>query len=162
MVTRASGKASRILQLLSLFCARIALRSVTSGSALNFSAHTGARVAITARSVCASAIRLAALGLIKPKPYESTSIPAIAPPTAPQIAGLTHELSIAIPLSGWLGRNDSFSRFLPLQAYHGSSLHVLKEISPHGQAPMIEAINDPLRAAVDRERRRSRGDIRQQ
>jgi hypothetical protein len=54
---------------------RIAVRAATSASARNFSAQTGANTAMTAFSELAAANFSAVVRLMKPKPFESSSIP---------------------------------------------------------------------------------------
>jgi hypothetical protein len=79
-----------------LFATRVAVRAATSGKARNLSAQTGANTAITAVSELVLAILSAVVRLMKPKPYESTNIPTITPPTPVHREGFTTSQLIPI------------------------------------------------------------------
>src|ERR1700736_1710792 len=97
-----SGKASRILLELSLFAMRVAVRAATSGSARNLSAQTGANTAMTALSDLVLANFSAVVRLMKPKPYESSTIPTTTPAAPVHREGFTTSQLILIERSSGL------------------------------------------------------------
>src|SRR3981081_460998 len=75
---------------------RGAVRAATSGRARNLSAQTGANTAITAVSELVLANFSAVVRLMKPKPYESSNIPATTPPAPVHREGFTTSQLILI------------------------------------------------------------------
>src|SRR3981189_1038440 len=75
---------------------RVAVRAATSGSALNLSAQTGANTAMTALSELVLANFSAVVRLMKPKPYESSTIPTTPPPAPVHREGFTTSQLILI------------------------------------------------------------------
>src|SRR6266436_8880763 len=75
---------------------RVVVRAVTSGSARNLSAQTGANTAMTALSELVFANFSAVVRLMKPKPYESSTIPTTTPPAPVHREGFTTSQLILI------------------------------------------------------------------
>src|SRR4051794_6804355 len=81
---------------------RVAVPAATSGSARNLSAETGANTAITALSELVLANLPAVVRLMKPKPYESSTIPTTTPPAPVHREGFTTSQLILIGRSSGL------------------------------------------------------------
>src|SRR3982074_252525 len=81
---------------------RVAVRAATSGSARHLSAQTGAHTAMTAVSELVLANFSAVVRLMKPKPYESSNIPATTPPAPVHREGFTTSQLILIRRSSGL------------------------------------------------------------
>src|SRR4029077_915967 len=89
---------------------RVAVRAATSGSARNLSAQTGANTAITALSELVLANLSAVVRLMKPKPYESSTIPATTPPAPVHREGFTTSQLILIGRSSDLRLKKLYAR----------------------------------------------------
>src|ERR1700730_18197594 len=81
---------------------RVAVRAATSGSARNLSAQTGANTAMTALSDLVLANFSAVVRLMKPKPYESSTIPTTTPAAPVHREGFTTSQLILIERSSGL------------------------------------------------------------
>lgn len=112
----------------------VAVRAATSGSARKLAAQTGANTAITALSELVLANLSAEIRLMKPKPYESNSIPTTTPPAPVHREGFTISQLILI------GRSSGFEEKSLIRARTERSLskiaHLSVDHSQTGQLPI--------------------------